>query len=262
MAPRKTSIQCALDVVLRHLEEDPHTTVALNVSAWQRIHSVVSDVLQATPVLHEVSDASALEEDLLSLAEIRTDAGSGREELDEWKDNTYDLHGLYVAKDKENPDWCIVPGIMHLETAKRHLTRFKHANRNFKHNFVSTTNVRRFLCTEDDGLVDLKDAGLMAIPKQQTNAMQGDPSYWIVSKKQLDRVMHKFEVTEYSDIPIDIFRRGLNHHVDHLENKNMHGGVRNSLDTSDVLVNFALDPSWLNIHRIWKSGFCTLKHGY
>ena len=175
-----------------------------------------------------------------------------------WEEQAFSLNRLFAERGRDFPGECWATNqFAPSDTSRLHLARFRNLSKHFGGRLLKPSAIREFLCETDEGLRDLRTAGMCAIP---TNGRVHGLRHWIVDERQLRRVVARQRVRDAADVPTTLLER-IAFQVDHLF-PNQYFGRRGILLSCDALINYALVPRWLNLNRQFVDGYCSAKLAY
>jgi hypothetical protein len=241
----------SLDSAIRFISEtalvDPGSFTEAHVAAIQKLSRTHFASASDTQLLDDIMRLVASEDDV-----------PGADVVNAFQEQAFSLNHLFVEHSGVFPDECLDPSsFAPAETTKLHLVRFTNLCKRYADRLVKPTTIRVFLCETSEGLADLHAAGMTAVA---TNGRVSGLKHWIINSAQLRRVMAQQRVQSPVDLPATLLDR-LGHQIDHLF-PNQYFGRRGVLLNCDVLLNYALLPRWLNLHRQFVDGYGTTKIAY
>jgi hypothetical protein len=241
----------SLDSAIRFISEtalvDPGSFTEAHVAAIQKLSRTHFASASDTQLLDDIMRLVASEDDV-----------PGADVVNAFQEQAFSLNHLFVEHSGVFPDECLDPSsFAPAETTKLHLVRFTNLCKRYADRLVKPTTIRVFLCETSEGLADLHAAGMTAVA---TNGRVSGLKHWIINSAQLRRVMAQQRVQSPVDVPATLLDR-LGHQIDHLF-PNQYFGRRGVLLNCDVLLNYALLPRWLNLHRQFVDGYGTTKIAY
>tara|TARA_B110000046_G_C12935623_1_gene373458 strand:+ start:159 stop:1094 length:936 start_codon:yes stop_codon:yes gene_type:complete len=137
-----------------------------------------------------------------------------------------------------------------------HMICFVNAARKYVGGHVTSTDLRKFLCTKKGGLKDMADAGMVVIKGKERDS-KATVKHYILNQKQLKRVLKCYGLESAEQLKTSVLEK-LNYQVGHLLNFPGH----DEGDAFDNIINYALVPQWLNQSTCFKDCFGRQKQAY